>query len=99
MQRQLYRELRNRLFNSGVQVFENSPVVEIREDGVYISFHQDLVFLKADTVVLAVGAEPNNKLAEELKKAMHCVYTIGDCVEARDALHTTTEGAELGREI
>jgi len=99
LQRHLYLELRNRLFNSDVQVFENSPVVEIREDGAYIAFHQDLVFLKADTVVLAVGAEPNNKLAEELKKAGHCVYTIGDCVEARDALMATREGAELGREI
>ena len=95
----LYRELRNRLFNSGVQIFENSPVVEIRQDGAYIFFHREMVFLRADTVVLAVGAEPNNKLAGELKKVGHRVYAIGDCVEAGDALQATREGAELGREI
>ena len=73
--------------------------MEIREDGAYVDFHKDSVFLKADTVVLAVGAEPNNKLMAELKKAGYCVYTIGDCVAARDALHATSEGAEVGREI
>ncbi|MFC2002220.1 FAD-dependent oxidoreductase [Chloroflexota bacterium] len=98
-ERNIRRELRNRLFDNGVQLFENSPVVEIREDGAYIDFHKELVFLKADTVVLAVGAEPDNKLAEELKRAGYCVYAIGDCVAARDALHATSEGAEVGREI
>ncbi|MFC1916058.1 FAD-dependent oxidoreductase [Chloroflexota bacterium] len=99
LERNVYRELRDRLFNSNIQVFENSPVVEIREDGAYISFHKELVFLKADTVVLAVGAKPNSRLAEELDKAGYCVYTIGDCVAARDALQATSEGAEVGREV
>ena len=99
LERNLYRELRNRLFNNSVQIFENSPVVEIREDGAYILFHKEVVFLKADTVVLAVRAKPNNKLAEELSRAEHRVYAIGDCVKARDALLATREGAEIGREI
>lgn len=99
LERNIYRELRNRLFNIGVQIFENAPVVEIRVDGAYFSFHREHVFLQADTVVLAVGAEPNNKLADELKKMGHCLYAIGDCVAARDALQATREGAELGREI
>ncbi|MFC1886109.1 FAD-dependent oxidoreductase [Thermodesulfobacteriota bacterium] len=98
-QRHIYLELRNRLFNSGVQIFENSPVVEIREDGAYISFHKDLVFLKADTVVLAVGAEPDNGLAEQIRAGGYQLYTIGDCTEARDALMAVREGAELGRHI
>jgi len=99
LERNLYRELRNRLFDSGVQIFENAPVVEIREDGVFINFHKDLVFLRADTVVLAVGATPDDRLSAALKRAGYAVYTIGDCVEARDAMQAIREGAELGREI
>ncbi len=98
-QMDLFRELRNRLFNIGVQIFENSPVMEIREDGVFIAFHKSLTFLKVDTVVLAVGAEPENRLSGELKKAGYAVYAIGDCVQARDALMATSEGAEVGRQI
>ncbi|MFH1243945.1 MAG: FAD-dependent oxidoreductase, partial [Pseudomonadota bacterium] len=45
----LYRELRNRLFDAGVQILENAPVIEMREDGAFIDFHKDLVFLRADT--------------------------------------------------
>ncbi len=57
------------------------------------------MFLRADTVVLAVGATPDDQLTAVLKGAGHCVYTIGDCVEARDAMQATREGAEVGREI
>jgi NADH dehydrogenase FAD-containing subunit len=33
-------------------------VVEIRENDVYIVFDNDLLFLEADTIVLAVGVRP-----------------------------------------
>jgi 2-enoate reductase len=98
-ERNLYRELRNRLFARGVQVFENSPVVEIRPEGVYIAFHNELVFLEADDVVLAVGFTPNNKLLDELREAGFPVHAIGDCVEARNALLAVREGAELGNKL
>jgi pyruvate/2-oxoglutarate dehydrogenase complex dihydrolipoamide dehydrogenase (E3) component len=99
IERNLYRELRNRLFNGGVQIFENAPVVEVRDDGAYILFHKEQVFLYVDTVIMAVGVEPNNKLIRELSEAGHRVYAIGDCVKPRDALLATREGAEVGREI
>ncbi len=99
LEKNLYRELRDRLFDRGVQVFEHAPVVEIREEGVFIDFHKDLVFIRADTVVLAVGAAPDDRLSAPLKRAGYLVYTIGDCVEARDAMQAIREGAELGREI
>ena len=41
-------------------------MLEIREDGVYVVQNQDLLFLKADTVVMAVGTKAENKLAELL---------------------------------
>ena len=95
----LYRELRNRLFNGGVQIFENSPLVEIRDDGAYILFHKEHVFLYMDTVILALGVEPNNKLLYELRNEGYRVFAIGDCVKPRDALLAIREGARVGRQI
>jgi NADPH-dependent 2,4-dienoyl-CoA reductase/sulfur reductase-like enzyme len=99
LERNTYRVLRKGLFSNGVQIFENAPVVEIMKDGAYILFHNEHVFLNSDTVILAVGAEPNDLLSRELSRAGYRVYAIGDCVKARDALLATKEGAEVGREI
>ncbi len=74
-------------------------VTEVRHDGVYVNDNHHLLFLEADTVVLAVGTKPNRHLTEELKGIVPEVYSIGDCVEPRDALDAIREGAELGRKI
>jgi 2,4-dienoyl-CoA reductase-like NADH-dependent reductase (Old Yellow Enzyme family)/thioredoxin reductase len=99
IERNIYLALRNRLIEKGVQLFANSPVVEIRDKGVYIAFEGDLVFLKADTVVLAVGVKPESQLIETLKGISPEVYAIGDCVEPRDAMWAIREGAEIARRI
>lgn len=99
LERNIYRALRDRLIEHGVHLFPDSPVHEIRQNGVHIEYQQELVFLKADTVVLAVGAKPENKLAEELETAGFEVHMIGDCAQARDARAAIMEGAEIGREI
>ncbi|MFC1820985.1 FAD-dependent oxidoreductase [Thermodesulfobacteriota bacterium] len=95
----VYRELRNRLFNNNVQIFENSPVVEIMDNGAYILFHNEHVFFNTDSVVMAVGSRPNNTISRELGSAGYKVYSIGDCVKPRDALLATREGSEVAREI
>ena len=99
MERNLYLELRNRLIDSNVQVLQNSPLVEIGEDGIYVAFNGDLVFLKADTVVLATGMQSENSLAEALKNVVPEVHSIGDAVSPRDALDAIHEGAQVAREI
>ncbi len=95
----LYRTLRNKLINHGVAIFPHSPVFEIRENGVYVADNRELLFLPADTVVLAVGKSAQTQLAEELKGAAPEIHAIGDCVEPRDALHAIREGTEVGRVI
>lgn len=99
MERNVYLTLRDRLIEKGVQVFANSPLVEIRNKGVWIAFEGDLVFLKADTVVLAVGVKPEKELIEALKGVVPEVHAIGDCVEPRDAMWAIREGAEIARQI
>jgi len=99
LDRCLARELRNRLIDSGVPLFPHCPVHEIFEEGLFIEYNRDLVFLKADTIVLAVGSRPDNRLARELEGVAREIHTIGDCVAARDAMDAIHEGAIVGRRI
>jgi len=99
MERNLYLELRNRLIEKRVAIFQNCPLMEIRDSGVYVAFNGDLVFLEADTVVLAVGMESQNQLAESLKDVVPEVHSVGDAVTPRDAMDAIHEGAQIGRDI
>jgi hypothetical protein len=64
-----------------------------------VVFDNELLFLPADTVVMAVGAKPENNLLAELQEIVPEVYAIGDCVQARNAREAISEGAEVGRQI
>ena len=55
----------------------------------------EIVFLPADTVVLAVGAQSESKLAQELKGLVPEVYSIGDCKKPRDAASATYSAARV----
>jgi 2,4-dienoyl-CoA reductase-like NADH-dependent reductase (Old Yellow Enzyme family)/thioredoxin reductase len=99
VQRDLYLTLRNRIIEKGIQFFANAPVTEINEKGVYIVFDERLAFIPADTVVMAVGVKPENRLIEALKGIVPEVYAIGDCVQPRDLMEATREAAKLAHEI
>ncbi len=99
VERNVYLTLRNRLIRKGVYLYPYSPAVEIRENGLYIVYNNDLVFLPADTVVLAVGVKPERELAGQLKELLPAVYSIGDCVEPRDVMYAIREAAEIARRI
>jgi len=101
MERYTLMTLRDKLVELGVYIYPNSPLSEIHESGVYVISGLDPLFLKADTVVLAVGFRPQNELLEELKAAFPKIeiHAIGDCVEARDGMEAIREGAEIGRAI
>jgi 2,4-dienoyl-CoA reductase (NADPH2) len=99
LEKNLYLGLRDRLVEKGVYIFQNAPVVEIMKDGAFIAFNEDLMFLKANTVVMATGMESEDQLVESLKGLVSEIYAIGDCVEPRDAMSAIHEGAEIGRNI
>jgi len=99
MERNVYLALRRRLFEKRVYIYQFAPVAEIRRDGVYVCFNNDLVFFPADTVVLAVGVKPCDDLKDKLASAAAEVYHIGDCVQPRDLMEAIREAAELGRRI
>jgi 2,4-dienoyl-CoA reductase-like NADH-dependent reductase (Old Yellow Enzyme family)/thioredoxin reductase len=99
LERNIFVTLRDKLYDMGVSVLPYTPVFEIMEGGIYIIDRTELMFLEADTIVLAVGMESENHLVEQLKDIVPHVYAIGDCVAPRNAKEATHEGAEVGREI
>jgi 2,4-dienoyl-CoA reductase-like NADH-dependent reductase (Old Yellow Enzyme family)/pyruvate/2-oxoglutarate dehydrogenase complex dihydrolipoamide dehydrogenase (E3) component len=97
------RVLMDRFIENGVSLYPHSTVFEIKEDGVYIDYeHQvlfGLTFLKADTVVLAMGSQASNGLFNEFKDIVPQIYKIGDCVEPRNVMECLKEANEIGRLI
>ncbi len=97
VERNIYFALRDRLVKKGVNLYPHCPVVEIREGGLYIIFEGDLLFLEAETIVLAAGFQSENMIYEGLKGHIDELYQIGDCVEPRTVMWAIREGAEIGR--
>ncbi|MFC1919097.1 FAD-dependent oxidoreductase [Chloroflexota bacterium] len=98
-ERSIFLTFINRLIEKNVRLFSHSPVVQITANGVYIAFENELFFLKADTVVLAVGVKPENKLVDSLKSIVPEVHAIGDCVQPGEVIDAIREGAEIARTI
>jgi 2,4-dienoyl-CoA reductase-like NADH-dependent reductase (Old Yellow Enzyme family)/thioredoxin reductase len=55
--------------------------------------------IPADTIVLAVGRQPNKCLADQLIGLAPEVYTIGDCVEPSLTYRAVSDGATIGTKI
>ncbi|MFC1848136.1 FAD-dependent oxidoreductase [Chloroflexota bacterium] len=91
----VYRALMKRLINLRVPLYPHCPVREITRRGVYIEIGEDLFMLEADTVVLAVGARSDNKLAEELQDSVPEIFKIGDCSQPRNVREATDEATEV----
>ena len=91
--------LLQRLGEREVPLYPHHEVVEIRENGVVAVNEGSLSFFAADTVVLAVGALPENHLLAELGPLVPELHAVGDCLEPRDALTAITDGAGVGLRI
>ena len=87
------------MIRNGIQVFPSTPAVEIRPDGVFANDDGHILWLEADTVVLATGYKSENELVEKLKGVVPEVYSVGDCNVPRDALDATREGMEMGLKV
>jgi 2,4-dienoyl-CoA reductase-like NADH-dependent reductase (Old Yellow Enzyme family)/thioredoxin reductase len=103
--------LMEKLIKNKVRMFPDCRLESVTEHGVNILWdssdpmiktaadQNEMLWLPADSVVLAVGSKSENRLAQELKGLMPEVYAIGDCVEPRDALAAIHEGSAVGRKI
>ena len=56
-------------------------------------------FLKADTIVLAVGAVNNSRLADLISSVVPETYKIGDCSGKRSVFAAMREASEIARKL
>jgi len=98
--------LMERLEKAGVPTMVSTKVEEIGDHRVVLTRKdaaQDLTWTASledvDTVVLAVGAKPDQALAKQLEGAAAEVYVIGDCVQPGFGIDAIYAGAKVAREI
>ena len=94
-----FKTLTKRLIDLRVPIYSHTPVVGITKGSVVTQWGQEIFHIPADTVVMAVGAQSENKLAQELKGLVPEVYKIGDCEKPRDAASATYDAARVAERI
>ncbi|MBI2869032.1 MAG: FAD-dependent oxidoreductase [Chloroflexi bacterium] len=67
------------LEDSGVRMLTRATVKEITESGVIIDRRGRQETIEADSIVLALGAQPVRELASQIEKDGARVYLAGDC--------------------
>jgi len=81
------------LADANVKILTDIIVSEIIDQGITIvDKYGRRSTLSADTVVLAVGLEPDRKLLEALADKVPELYAIGDCAGPRKLLNAIREG-------
>ena len=83
----------------GIKTLTRTQAKEITREGVIAERDGKDLFLKGDTVVIAAGARPDNRLYEKLKGRVAEVHLIGDAKSPRKVLEAVAEGFEAGRTI
>ena len=99
LERMIYRTLARRLIELGIPIYTHTSALEITNGHVAISMCKEIFYLPADSVILAVGAQPDNKLVRELEGVVPEVYSVGDCVEPHDAAAAVYQAARLATKI
>lgn len=89
-----------RLKASSIKMETNARVVRIAENGVEVERNGAREFFKGDTVVLAAGSKPNDKLAKQLEgKTSVPLYRAGDCLEPRWVAEAIDAGFRIGASL
>lgn len=94
-----FKTLARKLLDLHVPLYLNSTVMEITDRSVIFSMGSEIYTLPADTVILAVGMQSDNKLARELEGVVTELYTVGDCVRPRDAAEVAYQAAKVAAQI
>jgi 2,4-dienoyl-CoA reductase-like NADH-dependent reductase (Old Yellow Enzyme family)/thioredoxin reductase len=90
----------NRLSDKGVSRLTEIKYNEVIPEGIVITTQEgEKKTIAADTIVLAAGATPANRLFQELKGRVPEVHLIGDCLEPRTIRDAIADGYCLGLEI
>jgi 2,4-dienoyl-CoA reductase-like NADH-dependent reductase (Old Yellow Enzyme family)/thioredoxin reductase len=84
----------------GVEVHTHAKVLEINDTSVVIEKDGKTMSVgPVDTVIMALGAVPENTLYEEFKDKVQSTYVVGDAKGVRKALEAIEEGFKVGLEV
>lgn len=89
--------LMTRLAHKPITIITSAKVSTITENSVsYIKDEKEETLKGIDTIIVAMGTDSNNGLAEELKSINVPVHVIGDAKESRKIMNAVEEGREVG---
>lgn len=88
-----------RLHNLGIRMERNAKVEEITEKGVRVIRNGNAELFEGDSVVLAVGMEPNRQLAQELEEKVAKLHVIGDSAKPGKIAQAIDSGLQAARVI
>lgn len=98
--RQGRQNLLDILSAKGVTMLTQSKSEKISAEGMVItSASGRRQTIEADSVVLACGYAPSNKLLQGLNEKMYEIHIVGDCVKPRTILEAIDDGARVARAI
>ena len=91
---------KRRLGEGKVRIRTGSEIQEVTEKGVVVLDKESGKRVELEgTVVLALGAIPNNELIPKLRGRVRELYAIGDCVHPRRILEAIHEASFVSRQI
>ncbi|MGQ9695647.1 MAG: oxidoreductase [Thermodesulfobacteriota bacterium] len=89
-----------RLQTKGVQILASTKAVHFTPDGIWVEGPEGLKKLSGfDSIVIAMGATPQNELAPILKAKIPEVYVIGDAAKPREVMEAILEATETALKI
>lgn len=88
--------LKQRLAAKRVKILTNAKVTEIAADGLRFESGEKKQLLRADTIIIAVGARPNRELAELLQDRVTELHIIGDSARPGKILDAVHQGFQVG---
>jgi 2-enoate reductase len=100
MPRLLGKMMKDKMIDLGISFMTSRKAVQIIENGLICKDadgREETHY--CDRVVLAVGAVPENSLAESLKGSVPEIHVVGDCIKPRNAADAIQEGARAALSI
>jgi len=85
-----------RFKKKGVEIHTGTSLQRVKGETAILRRGDDEISVEVRTLVFAVGAEPNDRLYNELISSGSSVIKIGDCVKPRTLLEAVQEGFQAG---
>jgi len=92
--------LSQRLAGKGVTILTSTKVKELGKGFALVEAASGTRKIDGfDTIVLAVGSKPDDRIAKSLEGKVPELYVIGDASEPREALEAVYEGEEIAMNV